>query len=228
MDPQEILDQTRKAINDCAADDPDKWFYANRFVFARLQLDERRTKTQVKKQLLEDDKPCHYCHKPIDNKVGVHLHRLDAERGYSLDNSVLMHPDCHTKYHAENPRGPRPGRRPLQRQLTPAAPVLEKVSKRYEAHSFIYWWDISPRFAEEIDRYEAVEFVKKDTGERCHVPTAALKGYLTEDRKTSRGKGNWGIKVLKDNQDQIGFEPAKQNHKWLFLPVVWLNDTRED
>jgi len=39
MNPQGILGKTRKAISDYAGDDRDKWFYANRFVFARLQLD---------------------------------------------------------------------------------------------------------------------------------------------------------------------------------------------
>ncbi len=98
MDPREILDETRKAISDCAGNDPDKWFYANRFVFARLQLDERRTKTQVKKDLLAAGKPSHYCREPIDNKVGIHLHRRDGNRGYSADNCVLMHGECHTSF----------------------------------------------------------------------------------------------------------------------------------
>jgi len=229
MKPQEILDKVRKAIGDYAGEDGDKWFYANRFVFARLQLDERRTKTQIKRELLEADKPCHYCEKPVENKVGVHLHRLDGERGYSIDNCVLMHPDCHKKYHAENPRGARPGRPSAQKEeVSPAAPILEKVSKRYDGHSFIYWWDISPAFLGKMDYYEAVEFGKKDTGERCYVPTAALKGYLTKERQTSRGNGNWGIKVLKDREGELAFEPGNRNGTWLFLPVVWLNDKQED
>jgi hypothetical protein len=60
------------------------------------------------------------------------------------------------------------------------------------------------------------------------VPTAALKGYLTKERQTSRGNGNWGIKVLKDRENELAFEPGNKNDKWLFLPVVWLNDTQED
>jgi len=228
MDPREILNKIRKEISDYASDDHDKWFYANRFVFARLQLDERRTKTQIKKDLLEANQPCYYCNKHFNSKVGVHLHRLDGERGYSLDNCVLMHPDCHKKYHAENPRGARPGRPSVQKEVGSVAPILEKVSKRYDGHSFIYWWDISPGFLEKIDNYEAVEFAKKDTGERCYVPTAALKGYLTKERQTSRGNGNWGIKILKDKEDELAFEPGGKNDKWLFLPAVWLNDTQED
>lgn len=228
MDTQEILDKTRKAITEFAGDDPDRWFYANRFIFARLQLDERKTKTYIKKTLLENNQPCHYCNKHFNKKVGVHLHRLDGERGYSLDNCALMHPECHKRFHAENPRGKRPGRPPLGQQKESAAPILEKSSKRYEGKSFIYWWDIPPGFINKLDRYEAVEFVKKDTGDRCYVPTAALKGYLTQDRQTTRGQGNWGIKVLKDQDGELAFEPGTKNDKWLYLPVVWLNDKQED
>lgn len=228
MNPQEILNKTREYISDHAGSDRDKWFYANRFVFARLQLDERKTKTEVKKRLFENNPTCHYCKESIENKTGVHLHRLDDERGYSLDNCVLMHSECHKKFHAENPRGKRPGRSSSQKTTGRIAPILEKVSKRYDGKSFTYWWDISPGFSGKMDKYEAIEFVKKDTAERCYIPIPALKGYLTKERQTTRGNGNWGIKVLKDKEDQLAFEPGSKNGKWLFLPVVWLNDTQED
>ena len=42
----------RRAIQEHAQRDQDKWFYANRYVFARLALDERKTKTAVKRELL--------------------------------------------------------------------------------------------------------------------------------------------------------------------------------
>jgi hypothetical protein len=228
MNPQKILEETRKAISSYAGEDSDKWFYANRFVFARLLLDERKTKTHIKKELLEASKPCYYCKHSFENKVGVHLHRLDGERGYSLDNCVLMHSDCHQKYHTENPPDIHPGRLQERKESGSVAPVLEKVSKQYDGHAFIYWWDISPGFLDKIDYYEAIEFGKKDNGEKCCVPTAALKGYLTKERQTSRGNGNWGIKVLKDRENELAFEPGNKNDKWLFLPVVWLNDTQED
>jgi len=221
MDPREILDNARKAISDCAGNDPDKWFYANRFVFARLQLDERRTKTQVKKDLLAGGKPCHYCQEAIDGKVGVHLHRMDGDRGYTADNCVLMHRECHTRYHSENPRGVRSRVAAVREQGEFVPLILEKVSKRYEGKSFIYWWDISPGFLDKLDHYESLEFVKKDTGQKCRVPTPALKGYLTKERQTTRGQGNWGIKVLEDRENELAFEPHSKNDDWLFLPVVW-------
>lgn len=48
-----------------------------------------------------------------------------------------------------------------------------------------------------------------------------------EDRQTSRGEGNWGIKVLKDRPDEPAFEPAGGG-EWLFLPVVRINEESED
>ncbi len=64
--------------------------------------------------------------------------------------------------------------------------------------------------------------------ERCCVPTVALKGDLTGERKTSRGQGNWRIKVLKDREGDLAFEPGTKNDKRLFLPVVWLNEDKDD
>jgi len=191
MNPQEILEETRKQIEAYAGDDPDKRFYVNRFVFARLQLDERKTKVEVKKRLMESSQPCHYCRKPFENSSGNHLHRMDGECGYSDDNCVLMHAECHIKYHQENPA---PKRVKVKRG-TPdeALPVLEKESKHYDDMAFLYWWDFARGFPEKMDRFEAVEFVKKDNHQRCHVPVAALEGFLTEDRQTSRGQGNWAV-----------------------------------
>jgi len=40
MGPQDILDKKREIIHDRAGDDSDPWFYENRFVYARLQLDD--------------------------------------------------------------------------------------------------------------------------------------------------------------------------------------------
>jgi len=129
MKPQEILDKTREYISDHTGGDLDKWFYANRFVYARLQLDERKTKTAVKKQLFENNPTCPYCKESIENKRGIHLHRLDGDKGYSLENCALMHPDCHTKYHAENPSGKHSERPSSQKASGRIAPILEKVMK---------------------------------------------------------------------------------------------------
>lgn len=228
MKPQDILTITREAIRDYASDDPNKWFYANRFVFARLQLDERKTKTHIKKELIESGKPCRYCNKPFETKVGIHLHRLDGDRGYSVDNCELMHPDCHTSYHSEHPQEQSPSQPSRSEDTAPVVPVLEKVSKRYDQKSFLYWWDMSHGFLDKIDKYEAVAFIKRDSGERCHVPTNALKEYLTPQRQTTRGQGHWGIRVLKDREGDLAFEPPNKDEEWLYLAVVWEDDQQDD
>ena len=46
-----LLEETRQRIQEYAGDDPDEWFYANRYIFARLGLDERKTKTKIKNAL---------------------------------------------------------------------------------------------------------------------------------------------------------------------------------
>ncbi|MCX5644662.1 MAG: hypothetical protein NTZ17_08240 [Phycisphaerae bacterium] len=232
MDAKEILAATRRAISECAGSDPDRLFYVNRFVFARLQVDERKTKTKIKKELLDADSPsCGYsgCTHggSIESRRGIHLHRRNTTRGYSRDNCVLMHADCHTKYHAEHPPVPRDETSDVDERDAGSA-ILEKESKRYEGQRFLYWWDLSPGSLDRLDRYEAVEFLKKDTGERCHVPVPALKGYLTEERRTNRHGGNWGIKVLKEEEDQLAFEPGVKTDRWLYLPVVWFHEEQED
>ena len=214
MIEREILKRTREMISEHAGGDADKWWYANRFVFARLQLDERKTKTNVKRKLLDASRPCHACGEPFESKRDIHLHRLDGSKAYSDANCVLMHAECHRRHHATQQEdiSVGPGREP----------TLTKQSKRYDDKSFLYWWDIAPPMATDLDTLDAVEFAKKDVVERCVVPVEALREFLTPDRQTTRGQGNWGIKVLKDRPDELAFEPGAGGGNWCFLPVVWL------
>lgn len=219
MEPCEILSQVRKFIAEHAGADPDKWWYCNRFVFARLMLDERKTKAGVRKKLIESKAPCHYCGKAFDSTKGVHLHRVDEDRGYSPANCVLMHPDCHERCHAE--KAAQEGTAP-ENEHPRGRTVVVKESKFYDDMPFSYWWDISPSMAERMDRYEAVEFVCKDSGARCSVPSSELKRLLTKDRQTSRGTGHWGVKVLSGREDELALEPGSGGEgQWLFLPVTW-------
>ena len=226
MTPQEILSHVREMIRQYAGDDADKWWYANRFVYARLQLDERKTKASIKQRLLEGNRTCHACGEHFDSRKNVHLHRLNGNRGYSEGNCVLMHADCHTKHHTE--------REQRESATTPHEPVLTKWSKSYEDKPFTHWWDIAPPLAGSLGRLEAMEFAKKDTGERCSVPVPVLKRFLTPERQTTRGKldesgrGHWGIKVLRDRPDELAFEPGSRQGDWMFLPVVWINEESED
>jgi len=218
MEPKEILDTTRRLILEYAGDDPDKWWYANRFVFARLQLDERRTKSPIKRKLLDAGAACHACGKAFDSGRNVHLHRLDGNRAYTEANCVLMHGSCHLQHHA--------GREAAE-ITSGREPTVTKWSKRYDDKPFTYWWDIAPSLAAGLDNLEAVEFAKKDTQERCVVPVEVLKPFLSSDRQTSRGTGNWGIKVLEERPDELAFEPGAGSREWKFLPVVWLEDAED-
>ena len=221
MRPAEILKETRKSIREHAESDPDKWFYANRFVYARLQLDERKTKTGVKKALFDAQVRCHYCGESFKSRTGVHLHRVDEERGYSDTNCTLMHPECHRNYHAENPRTTNRGREVKISRLENEENALNKFSKRYAGGRFMYWWDFSPTFAERSKRYKIVRLVREDTKEFYPLSTDTLSIFLTQDRRTSRGKGNWGVKVFRDRPNELAFEPGKGNSDWLFLKIHW-------
>jgi len=221
-----ILEDTRQRIREHAGEDPDKWWYANRFVFARLQLDERKTKVRIKRDLLDAGGPCHSCGKPFETRRDVHLHRLDASRGYHRGNCVLMHAECHRRWHAEHQDGD--SREAASDAGARGRPILSvKVSKPYDGMPFAYWWDISPSLAAGLDEMEVLEFVKKDPRERCVVPVDVLRRYLLPERQTTRSGGNWGVKVLKDHEDELAFEPGAGGGEWLFLPVVWLADAED-
>lgn len=221
MEPSEILASVRKAIEEHAQGDPDSWWYANRYVFARLMLDERRTKTSIKRVLLEQRQRCHFCGEAFDGGKGIPLHRLDESRGYSDGNCVLAHQDCHEKHHADQIR-----KGPVSSAHPDAGGVLTKHSKRYEG-PLLYWWDVAPALAEAIDRYEAVEFVCDDTKASCLVPISVLKPLLTVDRKTSRGAGNWGIKVRKNRECELAIEPGTAKGEWTYVQVVWIQEEAE-
>ncbi len=223
MGPKVILERTRRLIRAHAGDDPDRWWYANRFVFARLQLDERKTKTGIKQKLISSGQPCHACRGAFASRKGIHLHRLDGAKGYTEGNCVLMHGPCHQKWHAEH-AADADSTDPIAGQ----SPTLTKQSKRYDGTLFTYWWDITPNLAKQLDAYEVVEFECRDTGERCAVSASRLIQFLTSERQTRRGEGNWGIRVLTDRPDELAFEPPTGSDEWLFLPVTWLEDEKED
>ena len=220
MKPEQILNKVRELIIQHYGDDPDKRWYANRYIFARLALNERKTKTGIKNRLFEANARCHECGRTFGERKGVHLHRLNEAKAYSDRNCVLMHRDCHEACHKKSAR----------REKVPCDtgdPVLTKSSKRYE-NSFIYWWDITPNLLSVLDRYETVAFCCKDTGLCCEVEVSELKKYLTPDRQTSRSDGNWGIKVRGGREDELAIEPGKGKKEWLYLPVVWIDEKQED
>ena len=54
-EPRSILEKARNSIKKWAGKNPNKWFLGNRFVFARLQLDERKLKAKIKKELIASE-----------------------------------------------------------------------------------------------------------------------------------------------------------------------------
>lgn len=221
MKPSDILRETRKHIREHADSDPDRWFYANRFVYARLQLDERKTKTGVKKALFDANAFCHHCGKPFKTRRGVHIHRVDEERGYSDNNCALMHRECHRRHHSENPRRTTAKRDRIVTASESENRILRKVSKKYTSRKFLYWWDFTPNFVKQSKLYRGVELTKRDTGEFYSISTDTLWMFLTEDRRTSRSGGNWGVKVLCERPNELAFEPPTGSKEWLFLKILW-------
>jgi len=221
MDLDEILSHTRALIREYAGKDPDKWFYANRFVYARLQLDERAAKPAIKKKLLASTPFCYVCGEAVESK-GTDVHRIDAGRGYTLENCALLHPKCHQELSRRESRlrKRQPGRsRHVEGANHPER--LSKSSKRYDDKRFLYWWDITPNDAASFKQDDVIDFVKKDSGEFCSVPAEALRRHLTPGRRTSRGAGNWGIRILPERADAIAFEAGKSDKEPIFLPVTW-------
>ena len=210
MTPAQILKKTRQLIAQHAGDNRAKWLGANRFVFAQLQLDQRKTTVDIKRKLLDAGTPCHVCGKPFQDRKNVCLYQLN----------VLMHSDCHREYHSKlKSEGIEEAK---------AIGILTRESKPLRSKRFLYWWDIAPNVGEVLDMCASVEFVMKDTGLRCLISPKDLKRFLTPERQTSRGDGNWGVRVLKNHEDEVAFEPGRGGGKWLFLPVTWLGPGDED
>lgn len=211
---EQILAKIRETIKVYSNGNPDKWFYANRFIFARLQQDERKTKDKIKADLSDQNSKCHYWNCPekdIKDLKGIHVHRLDGLKGYSLENCVLSHGDCHENIHREEAVIPADQPNPIK-----------KENKEYSNGPFSYWWDITPKTIKSISEEAVFEFIKKDTKEYCQIPFARLRKLLTESRRTSRGNGNWGIRVLPSKQNEIVIEePGKNLLDCETIQVIW-------
>lgn len=95
-----ILEHARLVMDLAAGDDVDLRFKLNRWVYARLQLDERRAKSVIKKELWRMGMTsCCKCNKRFPALNGVHIHREDGDAGYSLQNCILLCRPCHQKLH---------------------------------------------------------------------------------------------------------------------------------
>ena len=92
------LDRIRAFLTDYADGDEDRYFYANRFIFARLQLDARKPHKRIRAALLRANDRCRACGEKLTGTL--HLHRIDDSAGYSVENYELLHDKCHMSHHA--------------------------------------------------------------------------------------------------------------------------------
>jgi len=96
-----ILQDVRQKIKVAAGSDPDRWFLINRYVFARLQKDGRAQNKMIKNELFRNSPYCHHCENELPETRYIELHRLESDRGYSVENCVLIHRKCHQKLHQD-------------------------------------------------------------------------------------------------------------------------------
>ena len=200
-----ILRLCRRLIRDAAYGNEDDLFLINRWVYARLQQDERKEKDKIKAHLLEKSGArCSKC-----GCIGsLDLHRMNNRKSYSVGNCVLLCPDCHR----DLSRGPT---------STVSGPYLVKKSRRYPAGNwFSYWWDITPENKAALEAGErelrGVVFVEKDTGRKHVVGSQELLGLLTRRRQTRRKKRPWGIRILEGEPNRLRVEePGMPRAEWV-------------
>jgi hypothetical protein len=99
-----ILENTRKMIHGAASGDDNLRFAINRYVFARLQVDERGfslKRKALKRSKRQDQKNlCPLCGGALPEKGAV-LDRLNAMDGYTDANTRLICPACDGKVQEE-------------------------------------------------------------------------------------------------------------------------------
>lgn len=212
-----LLEETRKRIEEIAAGDEDDLFYANRYIFARLQLDERRSKAKVRQVLVASQRECTQCGEVFKEYRGLHLHRLNSEQGYRNGNCTLLHPACHRELH-KNLEEKRHSEKPTDRS---GPKGLRSLSKRSDNKRFLYWWDIAPGRFHELHNQDVIEFVQKDTGLSCQVECSELLRVLELVKPTTRGQGNYGIKVYPGSPNLLTIESGEKDKDDVTLPVEW-------
>ena len=206
---RKLLNRIRQMIKKTSGPDYDRWFRINRYVYARLQLDERKTKSLIKKALLGSAMglSCGHCGEEFKNPKGVDLHRINAAKGYHRGNCMLLHPWCHQEVE-RNGQG-----------ASARGACITKSSKRYRGRRYSYWWDISPGIGHDrlLKARGYYELIEADTGRKHRLTSGIIERHLTPERRTSRGRGNWGIRILAERPSCLAVEPANRTQGWLWL-----------
>jgi len=93
-----ILEDVRKQIADKAGGDAGLAWAMRRYVYIRLQHDERGNPMQRKmlklKKMVAQNGKCALCGKDLPER-GSELDRFDAVKGYTSENTKLVCHECH-------------------------------------------------------------------------------------------------------------------------------------
>jgi len=96
-----ILEATRRMIRNAAKGHEELEFRLRRYVRIRLEHDERGKPLERKilklKKFAEQHGLCAVCSKPMRLQDEPHLHRIVASRGYTFENTRLIHHECHRR-----------------------------------------------------------------------------------------------------------------------------------
>jgi hypothetical protein len=213
---EDILEATRRLIMAASAGDSNAWFEINRWVYSRLQSDERRKKPK-KIELWNKQNGrcyCYYCKKKIDDIKSTHVHRIDPTRWYVEDNVALVHGNCHPKLRSSKGVASKP-------REAGSGPLIT-WSRRHIGKSYLYWWDITPSRRTSLEKAGKIVFRKKDSGQECVVDSERLLPLLTPERQTGRSNRAWGVRVLIDHPHELAIEPGPLGEGWAYLPVEWV------
>ncbi|WP_339755005.1 hypothetical protein [uncultured Marinobacter sp.] len=96
----ELLNEIRSRLQELAGDDSELLFAYRRKIYKELTYDERgkpgaRRKLKEQKRV-EQNNLCPLCEEPLPLKYAV-LDRYNAAKGYTPENTRLIHQHCDTK-----------------------------------------------------------------------------------------------------------------------------------
>ena len=101
---REVLQKTRDQLKETAKEDAGLLWALRRYLYVRLQHDERGKPMQRKilklKKMASQKGLCAICKEELPER-GSELDRFNAMDGYTIENTRLVCHDCHRKSQAE-------------------------------------------------------------------------------------------------------------------------------